>query len=148
VRDDEYYETLKRWLVAGAPDDSGPVPQVVRVDLFPPGGVLNGQGSAQQLVVLAHYDDGTTRDVTSLSYFMTSNDNSVAVSQTGLATAAERGQAFVMARFGTFTEGVPFIVLPRDLPLEWPELPENNYVDGLVNAISKNCGSCLGALYR
>ncbi len=134
ARGDEYYATLHRWLAAGAPDDAGPVPQVTQVRVFPLGGVLQGAGSAQQLVVTAHYDDGTTRDVTSLSYFMTSNDNSVTVSQTGLATAAERGQAFVMARFGAHTEGVPFIVLPRELDMAWPELPAANYVDQLINA--------------
>src|SRR5262249_32677241 len=42
--------------------------------------------------------------------------------------------AFVMARFHTFTVGVPFVVLPKGLKFEFPKLPENNYIDALVNA--------------
>lgn len=131
-RDSEAYQTILRWLHAGAPADPGPVPEVVAVEIFPKGGVLNGADSTQQLSVRAKFSDGTDRDVTSLSYFMTSNDNSAVVDQAGLITAKNRGEAFVMARYGTFTEGVPFIVLPKDIEFTWPNPPANNYIDTLV----------------
>ncbi len=132
--DDERYHTLVRWLEAGAPKDAGEVPTVVSVELYPPGGVLNGEGSTQQLTVRAKYSDGTDRDVTALTYFSTNNDNSAGVEQDGKVTAANRGEAFVMARFETHTVGSHFIVLPRDLQFAWPDVPENNYVDTLVHA--------------
>jgi hypothetical protein len=49
-------------------------------------------------------------------------------------TAGERGEAFVMARFYTFTIGVPFITLPKGLQFAWPNVPENNYIDTLIHA--------------
>src|SRR5262249_13337441 len=52
----------------------------------------------------------------------------------GVVTAGERGEAFVMARFATFTVGTPFIVLPKGLQFTFPQVPENNYIDALVNA--------------
>ena len=39
-----------------------------------------------------------------------------------------------MARFSTFTIGVPFITLPKGLQFTWPNAPENNYIDTLVHA--------------
>ena len=131
--DSQYYDTLKRWLVSGAPNDSGPVPTVTSVELYPADGLLNGAGETQQMSVRAIYSDGTDRDVTSLAYFSTNNDNALSIDQSGLVTAKNRGEAFVMARFDTHTVGSDFIVLPKDLEFQWTEIPENNYVDTLIN---------------
>ena len=127
--DDEYYQTLMRWLTAGAPNDSGEVPTVVSVELYPSSAVLDGEGETQQLTVRAKYSDGTDRDVTSLAYFSSNNDNSAVVSRDGVVTAAKRGEAFIMARFDTHTVGVHFIVLPKALQFAWSSPPEFNFID-------------------
>ena len=132
-RDSEYCATLLRWLDAGAPNDAPDVAKPVGVELFPPRSVLEGAGSQQQLTVRATYSDGSDRDVTALSVFFTSNDTSAAVTRDGLVTAGQRGEAFVMARFATFTVGVPFVVLPAGLDYQKPDLVETNYVDALVD---------------
>jgi hypothetical protein len=105
----------------------------VGVELDPPRAVLEGAGSKQQLRVLARYSDGSDRDVTGLSAFFSSADTCASVTKDGLVTAGQRGEAFVMARFATFTVGVPVIVIPAGLAYEKPALPEANYVDGLVH---------------
>jgi len=125
----ELHQTLLRWLRAGAPRDPGEVPKVVAVELYPDGAVLDGKGATQKLTVRAKYADGTDRDVTSLAYYMTNNDVTAAVAQDGVVTAGSRGEAFIMARFGTFTVGTQFIVLPKGLKFEFPKIAENNYVD-------------------
>jgi Protein of unknown function (DUF1549)/Protein of unknown function (DUF1553) len=130
----ELYGTLVRWLDAGTPTDPANIPSPIALEIFPKNGVLDGEGSTQQLTVRAKYSDGTDRDVTSLAYFMTSNDSSAKVTQDGVITAGTRGEAFIMARFATFTVGSPFIVLPKGLQFAWPDSPENNYIDTLVNA--------------
>jgi len=130
---DEYYRTLIRWHDAGVPLDGPTVATVTALEVFPKGGVLDGKDSKQQLTVRAKYSDGTDRDVTSLAVFLTSNDNSAKVDKQGVITAAERGEAFVMARFSTFTVGSPFVVLPKALQFSFPNVPENNYIDKLVN---------------
>ena len=84
------------------------------------------------MTVRARYSDGTDRDVTSLAVFLTNNDGSAAVSPDGLVTAGERGEAFVMARFATFTVGSQFIVLPKGLKFAYPREPETSYIDKLV----------------
>lgn len=131
-RDSEYYATLVRWLDAGAANDPGPVPQCVRLELYPPRAVLEGEGATQQFVVRAIYDDGTDRDVTSLAVFLTNNDNSAEVDRDGLVTAGARGEAFVMARFDTHTVGSQVLVLPENLDYTPSEEPPVNYIDELV----------------
>ncbi|MEO1971832.1 MAG: DUF1549 domain-containing protein [Pirellulaceae bacterium] len=129
----ERYETLLRWHEAGAPNDSGDIPKVLSVELYPPTAVLNGAGATQKLTARAKYSDGTDRDVTSLAVFSSNNDNSATVSPDGIVTAAKRGESFIMARFETQTVGVHFISLPKGLEFTWNEVPENNYIDGLMH---------------
>ena len=127
--DSEYGQTLVRWHQAGAVNDPGAVPVVTKVEVFPEGAVMDGESATQRLIVRAHYADGTDRDVTSLAAFLTNNDNSAPISTDGLVTAANRGEAFIMARFDTHTVGSQFIVLPKGLEFKWQDIPENNYVD-------------------
>ncbi len=133
-RESEYYETITRWLEAGAPEDVGKVPTVEKIELYPPAAVLNGPESNQKMAVVATYSDGSTRDVTNLAYFSTNNDNSATVSQAGIVTAANRGEAFVMARFDTHTVGSNVIVLPKDVQFAWPEgIEPHNYIDEKIH---------------
>ncbi|QDU79379.1 hypothetical protein Pla110_10870 [Polystyrenella longa] len=131
--DSELNQTLIRWLEAGAKNDPGEVPAVTSVELYPPAAVLDGEGATQKLTVRANYADGTSRDVTSLAYFISANETSADVSQEGEVTAGTRGEAFIMARFETHTVGSHFIVLPKGLQYEAPELATNNYIDEHIN---------------
>jgi len=130
----EYYKTLLEWLEAGAPNDEGTVPAVEAVEIYPPKAVLEGSGATQQVVVRAKYADGTDRDVTHLTVFLSNNDNSAPIDENGLVTAANRGEAFVMARFETKTVGSQFIVLPSGMEYTPPDEKPVNYIDELVNA--------------
>ncbi len=132
--DSEFYQTLLTWLKAGAPKDSGEVAKVVRLEINPRQSVLEGTGEAQQLNVRAFYSDGTDRDVTALTAFMTNNDVAVKVSEGGRATAAARGEAFITARYEGYATGVQVLSIPKNLNFTWPKVAENNYIDALVNA--------------
>jgi hypothetical protein len=132
--DSEYNATLIRWLESGAPKDPGEVPKVVDVEIYPRGAVLDGQGATQQINVRAKYSDGTDRDVTSLAYFLSNNDNSATITQDGVVSAENRGEAFIMARFDTHTVGTQFIVLPKGLKFEFKEVAANNYIDEKMDA--------------
>lgn len=130
----EHYNTVLRWLEAGAQNDPGPVPSVVFVELFPKNAVMDGEGATQRLTVRAKYSDGTDRDVTTLAFFSSNNEGSAEIAQTGNVTAHARGEAFIMARFDTHTVGSQFIVLPKGLQYEDPKTPEFNYIDTLNHA--------------
>ena len=122
-----------RWLEAGVPLDPPTIASRSRIEIYPEAGSARRQGATQRLTVRAKYSDGTDRDVTSLCVFLTNNDTSAKIDADGVVTAGERGEAFVMARFATFTVGSQFIVLPKGLQFTFPNVPENNYIDRLVN---------------
>jgi hypothetical protein len=131
----ELYKTLHTWIEAGAAnDDVAKLAKVVSVELYPKQVVLDGEGSTQQMTARAKYSDGTDRDVTGLAVFLTNNETSAAISPDGLVTAGQRGEAFVMARFETYTVGSQVLVLPKGLQFTYPDEPAGNYIDALVAA--------------
>ncbi|HVV01745.1 MAG TPA: DUF1549 domain-containing protein, partial [Verrucomicrobiae bacterium] len=127
-------QTLIRWLNAGAPKDGTNVARLDGIEIYPKSAVLEGPGGAQQLLVRARYSDGSERDVTRLAVFISNNDASAKVSETGVVTAAQRGEAFIQARFGEFNVGAQIIVVPKNLEFHWPKVAANNYIDDLVYA--------------
>src|SRR5262245_28953442 len=131
--DSELCQNLVGWIAAGCPADPATIPTCTALEIYPRQAVLDGEGAAQQVTVVAHYSDGTDRDVTSLALFLSNNDNSASINETGLVTAGKRGEAFVMARFATHTVGSQYIVLPRGLQFTFPQSTPVNYVDELVN---------------
>ena len=136
----EHYQTLMQWLKVSAPFDEGQPSKVTSIELFPESAVLRGKGSRQKLSVIARYDDGTDRDVTSLAYFSTNRDNVASVSQTGEVQAGDRGESFVMCRFDTYTVGRQFVVLPDNDDFQWQDVPSANYVDDEIHEKLKRLG--------
>ena len=131
--DSPFYRTLLEWIRNGALYDEGEIPQPTQIEVQPRQLVLTGEDVRVPLSVRAIYSDGTDRDVTTLSGFSTSNEHSVSIlAREGLAASKNRGEAFLLARFHTFTEGAQAIVVPADLPYTRPEFPGQNYVDGHV----------------
>lgn len=131
-KNSDHWNTLVGWLRRGAPKDPESIAKPTDLELLPKSLLLEGQGATQQMTAIAHYSDGTTRDVTSLSVFQSNNDVSAHVNDQGLITAVKRGEAFITARFDVFTKGTQVIVIPEDLQYEKPVLPQNNYIDQLV----------------
>jgi hypothetical protein len=129
----ELCQNLVGWIAAGCPSDPATIPTCTALEIYPKQAVLDGEGATQQVTVVAHYSDGTDRDVTSLALFLSNNDNSASINETGLVTAGKRGEAFVMARFATHTVGSQYIVLPKGLKFNFPQTTTVNYVDELVN---------------
>ena len=130
---DDYWNTLIRWHDAGVPLDAATVATPTALEVYPKRAVMDGKDSKQRITVRAKYSDGTDRDVTNLALFMSNNDNSAKVSPDGEVVAENRGEAFMMARFSTFTVGSPFVVLPKGLKFQPVPVPENNYIDTLIN---------------
>ena len=128
------YRTLQEWLMVGAPKDDTNVARVVSIELMPRQMVLEGSGATQKLTVRAKYSDGTDRDITSLAVFISNNEVAAKASEAGVVTAGQRGEAFVMARFSTFTVGAQVLVIPSGLKFEFPQVAENNFIDTQVNA--------------
>ncbi|MGA2497535.1 MAG: DUF1549 and DUF1553 domain-containing protein [Tepidisphaeraceae bacterium] len=131
--DSENYNTILRWVAAGAPADPPNLPRVVAVEIAPTSILLSGENASQQLSVKAKYSDNSIRDVTRLAVYITSNDNSAAVSAGGMLKSGRPGEAFIMARYDVFNVGVPVIVIPANAPPLPAEFPATNYIDSQIN---------------
>ena len=129
----KHYQTLLTWLQAGAPTDAAKPPAVTAVDIYPNQAVIEGADAKQRLVTVATYADGAQRDVWDLASFTTNNERSAAVAFDGQVTSGVRGEAFVMARFDTYTVGTQVLALPAQIQAPSFDSAES-YVDALVNA--------------
>ena len=128
------YRTIIEWLAAGAPNDPPKTPKVVDVEIYPTQAVLEGSGATQQLIVRAKYSDGTDRDVTEQTVFISNNSIAVQATPAGLITSGKPGEAFIMARFDQITTGTQILSIPNLPDYKFPDEPEANYIDGLVHA--------------
>ena len=114
---DDAYQKIHRWISEGARLDKLEHPDPVSLTLFPPL-TTTIAGQQQSIVVMATYHDGSTRDVTDLCVYSTTNDHVATIdAEKGIQTH-HAGEGFVMARFATITQRAPVIVLPteRDQP--------------------------------
>jgi hypothetical protein len=123
------YQLIARWIGAGMPYGKETDPIVARIEVYPDTRVMP-RGSTQQIVVTAHYTDGTTEDVTRWAQYQ-SNDTEVATVAEGgqVDTRGMSGQAAVMARYqgsvAVFRATVPLGVAIA----KYPEFPTVDQID-------------------
>ena len=127
---DGMYETLLQWIEEGTQSDPKDLTGLAGIQIYPREAVLEGPGANQRFVVMASYDNGTTRDVTDFSVISSSDELTLQIDGSGLSTSANKGEVYVMARFGTFAVVSKAIVIDQGATVSWPEdAVERNYVD-------------------
>ncbi|MCH2379120.1 MAG: DUF1549 domain-containing protein [Pedosphaera sp.] len=91
------YQLLVKWIQQGAPGPSDADPKLERVEITPSNAQLQ-KGDSRQLKVTAHFDNGTSRDVTPWARF-NSTDASVAIvnEKTGKTEVIGFGQGAITA---------------------------------------------------
>ncbi len=131
-RESAYYQTLRRWIEAGAADDIGDIPTTVDVLLSHDRLLFENPRAVASLQVTARAADGATRDVTNLARYFSNNESVAKIDADGHVTAVGAGDTYVFARFSRFTVGAEVIVLPPSAGFTWPNPPTVNYIDDLV----------------
>jgi hypothetical protein len=124
------WELIARWIRQGTPYGSETDPKISRIEVVPP--VREMQlGSRQQLAVIAHYSDGSQRDVTRLASYEPNHVEMAASTTAGRVTVDQvPGEVAVMVRFGGEV-GVYRAIIPQGLPVPSTP-PEKNFIDTLV----------------
>ena len=128
-----HYETLRRWIAEGARSDVGRSAPVERLEALPESLELPGEGAAQQMLVIAHYADGTTRDVTRDAVYSSSAVDVAEASKSGLVTALRRGESAILIRYEGAYATNELIVMGDRSGFEWVEPEEYNYVDAHIH---------------
>jgi hypothetical protein len=132
------FKTVVRWIEQGMPYGKDSDPKVARIDVLPKDRTLP-MGGAQQLVVTAHYTDGSTRDVTRAAVYETNDKELGTIDATGwLSVSHKPGTVNVMVRYqgqvGVFQATLPLGAPVDKLP------PAKSFVDELVFKKLKQVG--------
>lgn len=133
-RGSEEYATLRRWIELGMPRRKPNDPVLDHISVDPPDRVLTNHATLP-LRVVAHFSDGSTRDVTRMSAYQTNEAAIASVDRAGvIATGAIPGEATVMARYlGQIATCNVAIPLTGTVPAEfYAALPRHNFIDDLV----------------
>ena len=129
------YEVLKGWIAEGCRADDREETYVTRLQIYPESGrVIQFPAHTQQLLVLAHFNDGSVRDVTRLCAFSGSDDTVASVRDDGLVVAGRRGQFAAIVRYVQQVESVALTFVRNVEGFAWEQPLENNYIDRLVHA--------------
>lgn len=126
------YQALKEWIEAGAPVGDGNEAKMVRLEVVPHERVLLNEDAMQQLVVLAHYADGTTADVTRKVRYQSNDDSIATVSADGLVAAKRSGEAAILVRSLDQVTAARIGVVLSPTVRNYPNVPRNNFIDELV----------------
>ncbi|MCB9937429.1 MAG: DUF1549 domain-containing protein [Planctomycetaceae bacterium] len=133
-KEDLAYRILHDWIAARCPDDPNDAPKCVRIEMEPATAELAWPTTDQQLTVWASFSDGSTRDVTLLTNFTSSDEQVAAVNAAGLVRGQTRGETRVMARYLDFIDTTDLQLLKPVDGFEWDAPPEHNFIDRHVFA--------------
>ncbi|MEO8269035.1 MAG: c-type cytochrome domain-containing protein, partial [Aureliella sp.] len=129
--DSVYHETLRSWIAQGAmlAADSK---KVARIEIWPTKPVIERENGWQQFRVVAHYPDGSSRDVTHESFIESGNAEVCKSYEGGRVQAIRRGEAPILARYeGAYAAATVTVMGDRDA-FVWSEPETFSTIDRLV----------------
>lgn len=134
--DTEAYRLLRRWIEDGLSMGPADEPRDVKIEVIP-GEFVAEQQSQQALRVIAHYSDGSTRDVTPVARYDSQHPDLLTVSASGVVqTTGRAGETSVMVRFQNCVATARFVSLTeRPKPdTAYATFQPKNFIDELVLA--------------
>jgi hypothetical protein len=127
------YALLERWIAGGLQRDVEQATRVVRIDVEPREQVLVEPADHVKLKVTAHFADGRSRDVTSLTTFETSNLKAI-VDPDGTASKLGDGETTILVRYLERQTTVRLAFEPARPGFVWQPVHEPNFIDRNVYA--------------
>jgi hypothetical protein len=127
------YAALSEWIAAGAPGPRKDDPRIDHIEIVPSHVVLQ-PGAEQQILVRAHFSDGSVRDATPWAKY-TASDNSVAVpDDEGRVKVTGNGEgsitAWYLSKIAVATVTVPYT--NSLAPDTYTKAPRRNFIDELT----------------
>jgi hypothetical protein len=133
VRGTKTFEFLHDWIAEGAKDDPD-AQAAVRLEILPPSRVLNAPARTQQVVVLVHMADGSTRDITPLCYYDSSNPEIATVDADGHVAFKTRGEVAIIAHYLDLVANLRLTHLVEVPGFRPVAVPADNVIDRAVLA--------------
>ncbi len=131
--DSDEAKTILRWIAAGAPF-SPDEPRLQKLEIEPKEATFSAVNETKQLKVLAHFTDGSIKDVTHQAVYESKDEPVAHVSPSGLVKSVRWGGTGILARYLSVVTST-FITVPRETDGKpYPEFLINNFIDEFVAA--------------
>ncbi|MBM3837292.1 MAG: DUF1553 domain-containing protein [Verrucomicrobia bacterium] len=127
-KESEEFQILRRWIAVGMANDADSAPMLRRLEVSPAEAILVEPANRVPLRVQASFSDGTSRDVTALTVYETSN-GLAKVSQDGLAERAGFGETTILARYLHLQQPVRLAFVPSRPEFAGASPLAQNYID-------------------
>jgi hypothetical protein len=134
-RGDPAYRVLAQWVAEGCRDDRPP--SLVKLEVIPGATRLASDAPAVQLSARATFADGSTRDVTELTVFTSSDPATAPVTPAGRVAFQHCGEAAILARYLTGITSARLSWLKPDPAYAFRGPTPANFIDELVFAKQK-----------
>ncbi|MFN0053947.1 MAG: DUF1549 and DUF1553 domain-containing protein [Planctomycetales bacterium] len=130
---DSSHAILHDWIAEGMQLDKPVEPDVVKIQILPEQRVFQKDGNRQQLVVLAHFTDGSVRDITSITCYSSSSESVAKVGDDGVVDKNSRGETAILGRY-LDKMATSYITFLEDVPgFAWNSPPEKNFIDTQIH---------------
>lgn len=128
------FKLLRDWIAQGAKTEAVKGARAVSVEILPGDVEMDLPGREQQMLVIAKYTDGTTRDVTRDAHFSVSNIEVAKAGADGVIKGLRRGEAAILVRFEGIYATKLLTIMGDRTGYQWADVAENNFIDQHVNA--------------
>jgi WD40 repeat protein len=138
----ETYRIIQKWIETGMAYQLPDEPTLTGITVEPREGSYKKHDS-RQLKAIAHYSNGTQRDVTALADYLSNDKEMVRVDEHGLVQIGSlSGESVIVVRFMGFVDA-SLITIPAETKLaaeRYADLPANNFIDRLAYAQFQKLG--------
>src|SRR6266542_1437517 len=93
------HQMIRQWILEGTKFEDPVAARAKRIEILPSEVEMDLPGRSQKFLVIAHYADGSTREVTREAHFSVSNTEVADASKEGLVKGLRRGEAAVLIRY-------------------------------------------------
>jgi hypothetical protein len=127
--DSTEYRLLRSWIAAGCPDDRPDLPRLTRLEVTPTSRIHFDPADRVKIHAVAHFSDGSGRDVTHLAVFEPTVAAAVSITPDGTVTKLRSCELNVIVRYLDRQVPVTLAFLPAREDFAWTEAPLTNPVD-------------------
>src|SRR5262249_19070814 len=128
------YSVLRSWIADGCRPDSATTPRAIKLGVAPASAILFDPADRIMLSAIAHFSDGSKRDVSPLLTFETTNIGVAKVNPSGEVVREQTGELVVLVRYLDLQVPVRLAFLPARPVPDLGRVPSHNEIDRLMLA--------------
>ena len=132
------YQVLSDWLAQGAKRHLENEPKLEKLEVTPREQILVEPAKSVQLKAIAHFSDGTERDVTGIAVYELAQVGLAKVSSAGKIDCLKEGEPTVIVRYLNKQQPVQLAYVPARPEFVWMPTRQNNFIDRQVFSKLKN----------